>query len=108
MTSAGVLAVPTSNDAFQVETDASDYATGAVLSQWQQGQWRPVAYLSQSLGPSERNYSIYDREMLAIIRALTEWRHYLQGAQQPFTVLTDHKNIEYWKAPRDLSPRQAR
>jgi hypothetical protein len=66
----------------KVEADSSDYATGAVLSQiGEDGKWHPVAFLSKSLSEVERNYEIHDKEMLAIIRALEEWRHYLEGTQ---------------------------
>ena len=60
----------------QVEVDASGYATGGVLSQKQDdGKWHPIAFLSQSMTEAERNYEIYDKELLAIVRALETWRH---------------------------------
>ena len=63
---------------FQIETDASKYATGAVLTQLDSNRDRhPISFISKTLSPTERNYEIYDRELLAIIRALEEWRHYL-------------------------------
>ena len=58
--------------------------------------------------PAERNYEIHDREMLAIIEALQEWRHFLEGAPNPFTILSDHANLLYWRTAQDLSRRQAR
>ena len=91
----------------RIETDASGFATGAVLMQRaEDDQWHPVAYLSQSMNEAERNYEIWDREMLAVIRALSHWRHYLEGGNH-FEVWTDHKNLEYWETTRDLSRRQA-
>ena len=57
---------------------------------------------------AERNYQIYDQELLAIIEALKEWRHYLEGLPVPFEIATDHKNLEYWKTAQDLTRRQAR
>ena len=57
--------------------------------------------------PAERNYEIYDREMLAIIEALKDWRHFLEGLPQPFEIVTDHLNLEYWRTAQDLSRRQA-
>jgi transposase InsO family protein len=57
---------------------------------------------------AERNYEIYDKEMLAIIRSLEDWRHYLEGLPQPFTIVTDHRNLEYWRTAQNLSRRQAR
>jgi len=71
-------------------------------------KWHPVAYISKSLSPAERNYDIYDKEMLAIIHALEQWRHYLEGAKHPVQILTDHKNLEYFMTAQKLNRRQAR
>ena len=77
--------------------DASDYATGEVLSiEEEDGLWRPVAFLSKSLNETERNYEIHGKEMLAIIRGLENWRHLLKGARFKFEIWTDHKNLEYF------------
>ena len=93
----------------RLEVDASGFATGGVISQKaDDGLWHPVAYRSESMAPAERNYEIYDREMLAIIRGLEDWRHFLEGLPQPFEIITDHQNLEYWKTAQDLSRRQAR
>ncbi len=75
-----VLAIPTEGGRFCAEADASDRAIGAVLSQEQDGKWHPVAFLSKSLTVTEQNYKIYDKELLVIMLALDEWRHYLMGA----------------------------
>jgi hypothetical protein len=56
----------------------------------------PVAFLSKALNPVERNYEIHNTKMLAIIRGLEEWRHYLEGARHPVEIWTDHKNLEYF------------
>jgi hypothetical protein len=82
VTSAPVLTTPADDQPFRIEADSSDYATGAVLSQLltEDGKWHLVAYYSKSLSETERNYEIHDKEMLAIIRALDEWRHFLEGA----------------------------
>ncbi len=77
-----VLAIPTEGGKFRIEADASEGAIGAVLSEEQDGKWRPVAFLSKSLTVMERNYEIYDKELLAIMLTLDEWRHYLMGAAQ--------------------------
>ncbi len=103
-----VLAIPTENGKFRVEADASEGAIGAVLSQEQDGKWRPVAFLSKSLTVTERNYEIYDKELLAIMLALDEWRHYLMGAAQDFEIWTDHQNLQYFRKPQKLNRRQAR
>ena len=60
------------------------------------GDWHPCSYLSQSFNAMEQNYEIYDRELLAIIQALTEWHHYLLSSPHPITVLSDHKNLTYF------------
>ena len=65
-----MLVVPTNDDFFQVESDASDFTVGAILSQKQKGKWHTVAYFSQSISQVECNYAIYDKEMLAIMLAL--------------------------------------
>ena len=67
-----------------------------------------VAYFSRKLTNAELNYEIYDKEMLAIITAFKEWRAYLEGAQYQITVLTDHKNLEYFLTTKVLNRRQAR
>ena len=109
MCNAPVLSLPNDNGKFRVETDSSDFATGAILSQEQlDGKWKPVAYSSHALNPTERNYEIYDKEMLAIMRALSEWRQYLLGAKEVFEIFTDHKNLEYFRKPQKLNRRQAR
>src|SRR5271155_2280096 len=69
-----VLQMPDMTKLFVVESDASKYASGAVLRQQDtNGDWHPCAYLSKSFNETEQNYEIYDRELLAIIRALTDW-----------------------------------
>lgn len=94
---------------FRVESDASGFTTGAVLSQQgDDNKWHPCAYLSQSMSPAERNYDIYDKELLSIIRALEEWRHYLEGAKIPFDIFTNHKNLTYFREAHQLNRRQAR
>jgi hypothetical protein len=108
LTEAPVLALPNLTDQFRVEVDASGYALGGVLSQKQNGKWKPIAFISRTMSPAEVNYEIYDKELLAIMYALDKWRHYLMGAEQQFEVLTDHKNLEYFRKPQKLNGRQAR
>jgi len=76
-----------------VETDASGHAIGGVLSQEQEEKWKPIAFLSRTMQPAERNYKIYDKELLAIVEALVKWRHYLLDEKEPFEVWTDHENL---------------
>lgn len=52
---------------------------------------------------AERNYEIYDKEMLTVIHALEDWRHDLEGLPQPFTIVTDHRNLEYWRTAQNLT-----
>ena len=71
----------------RVEADASDFAIRGVLSmKCEDERWRPVAYISKSLNEAERNYKIHDKEMLAIIRCLEAWRHFLEGAKSRFEI----------------------
>ncbi len=92
---APVLLQPDISSSFRLECDASKFACGAVLSQrGEDGLWHPVAFMSKSFIEAERNYDIYDRELLAIIKALEEWRHYLEGSPHQLEILSDHKNLE--------------
>ena len=104
-----VLATPDIDKKMRMEVDASDYATGGVLSmECGDGLWKLVAFLSKSLNETERNYEIHDKEILAIIRGLEAWRHLLKGAQYKFEIWTDHKNLEYFMKAQKLNRRQAR
>ena len=67
-----------------------------------------VAYFSKSFNEAERNYNIYDKELGAIVKALEEFRHYLEGSAHPIEIITDHKNLEYFITQRNLTRRQAR
>lgn len=90
-----------------VETDSSGWAVGAVLSQYVEGVLRPCAYFSKKNNPAECNYEIYDKEMLAVIKALEEWDTELRSVKS-FTVITDHKNLEYFMSVRKLTERHMR
>ena len=107
--SAPVIKMPDTTKLFFVMTDASLTASGGILMQKDSnGDLHPCAYHSATFSPAKRNYDIYDRELLAVIQALKEWRHYLTGTERPVTVITDHKNLGYFKQPQNLSRRQAR
>jgi len=70
-----------------VEADASNYATGGVLSiKCSDKKWKPVAFISKSLSDTEQNYEIHDKEMLAVVRCLETWRHFLEGAVEKFKI----------------------
>jgi hypothetical protein len=113
-----VLTQPNFEEKFYLQTDASAYGVGTVLSQWGKNppslhrhlkpKTHPVAYYSATFTPTERNYDIYKRELLAIMKSLAHWRPYLGWTKEPFTILTDHTNLQYWKAPRNLNRRTAR
>ncbi len=108
--SAPILITPDTSGQFIVEVDASSIGVGAVLSQRssQDDQVHPCAFFSHRLSPAERNYDVGNRELLAIRLALDEWRHWLEGAAQPFIVWTDHRNFTYIRSARRLNARQAR
>lgn len=92
-TPAPILTVPDPSRQFVVEVDASNVGVGAALSQRSEkdNKLHPCTFLSHKLSPDERNYDIGNRELLAVKVALEEWRHWLEGAQHPFIVWTDHK-----------------
>ncbi|QRV96371.1 Retrotransposable element Tf2 protein [Ceratobasidium sp. AG-Ba] len=107
--SAPVLIIPDISKQFFLECDASDFATGAILSQFSEDdRLHPVAFLSKAMTPAERNYDIYHKELLAIVKALKEWRHLPEGTALPVQIITDHKNLEPFKASKDLRGRLAR
>jgi RNase H-like domain found in reverse transcriptase len=68
----------------------------------------PVAYYSNTFTPTERNYDIYKQELMAIMKSLAHWQLYLGWTKEPFHILTDHANLQYWKSPKDLNRRTAR
>ena len=106
---APILMMPDMNAPFVVETDASDFAIGAILSQADEsGELRPVAYYSKAMSAAERNYQVHDKELLAAIRALEEWRPYLEGNAHKVKIFSDHRNLEYFMTMKDLTRRQAR
>ena len=88
--------------------DALRYAIGGVLSQEQEEKWKPIAFLSKTMQPAERNYEIYDKKLLAIVEALTKWRQYLLDAMESFEVWTDYENLKYFQEPHKLNGQQAR
>jgi hypothetical protein len=87
-----------------VKCDASDYAVGGVLSQKDEdGKTRLVAYISRKLSDVEQRYNIHDKELLAVVVCLTEWRHYLEGTEHLTTVYLDHKNLTYFTTTKELN-----
>ena len=104
-TTAPILQIPDDVNPFRLETDSSDFATGAVLSQLDPNdeQWHPVAYYSKSLNIHQRNYEIYDKELLVIVHALEEYRHHLQGHPKIVKIHSDHLNLTYFREAQKLS-----
>jgi hypothetical protein len=99
---APTLAMPDTQKDFTVICDASDFGIGAVLMQ----DGHPVAYSSKLLNAAPRNDTVSDRELLAIVEALKQWRCYL--GDRHFTVVTDHSPLTHFATKRDLQGRQAR
>jgi hypothetical protein len=92
-----------------METDASDFAMGAVLSQEGNGRrLHPVAFYSRKFSAAEINYEIHDKELLAIVDSFQEWRCLLEGASHPVIVYTNHKNLKYLMTALVLNRSQAR
>src|SRR5271163_2566897 len=101
--------MPDHTKPFQIEVDASKYATGAILTQLDSnGDRHPCAFISKTMSQAQRNYDTGDRELLAIVRALEEWRHYIQGSPHTTMIYSDHANLTYFRLPQTLSHRQAR
>jgi len=91
-----------------IETDASDFALGCIISQYLGKRLHPVAFHSRKLNDAERNYQIHDKELLAILEAFREWKAYSFGADEPVTVYTDHHNIQYFLTTKVWNPQQIR
>jgi len=116
MCSKPVLTQPQYDKPFVVHTDASAYGVGAILLQEgeinpqkpSKPRLHPIAYYSVTFTPTERNYDIYKRELLAVLKALQNWRPHLAWTPRPFTLITDHANLTFWKHPRKVNRRVAR
>lgn len=108
-TTATILMHFDSDKAIIVETDTSDYVSATIMSQAHDNNiLRPIAYFSKKHSPGESYYAIYDKELLALIRAFEKWRPELERAKYPISVITDHKNIEYFVTKNELNQKQAR
>ena len=83
--------------------DTLGYTIGGVLSQEQEGKWKPIAFLSRMMQPAERNYEIYDKKLLAIVEALAKWRQYLLDTMKTFEIWMDHENLKYFQEPHILN-----
>ena len=107
VTNEPILVHPDPQKDFELEVDASNYATGAILFQQdKRGKPRPIGYHSKTFSNAERNYNIYDKELTAIDRGLANWRHLLLGNK--VIIHTDHANLTYYQHPHKLSDRARR
>ena len=92
-----------------LETNASDYAIGACLTQKKDNsKIRTVTFYSRKITGPKLNYDIHDKELLTVVEALREWRVYLEGTKYPIQIYTDHKNLLYWTSTKQLNWRQIR
>ena len=94
---------------FIVETDASNFAIGCVLSQYGDDNLiHPVAFYSCKLSDTETRWPIHDKELYGIIVAFRQWRRYLRGTTEPVLVYTDHRNLQYFMSKNLVNDRQIR
>jgi len=109
-TTTSVLRIPNDKDPFKLSTDASDFATGAVLSQkdMQTNLWHLVAFFSKSLDVHERNYKIYDKKLLVVIQGLEEYKHHLEGHPYKVEIWSDYQNLTFFRIAQKLTRRQVR
>ncbi len=109
VTTEPVLAHAKLDDQFKLEVDASGYAVGAVLLQQKEDSKKhPIGYYSATLNEAQRNYDIYDLELLAIVMALKNWRPLLAGSPHKIIIYSNHLNLQYWRLLQRISQRVAR
>jgi hypothetical protein len=104
--SAPCLVLPDPSKPFVVQTDASGFATGAVLMQDQGKGMQPIAFMSKKMNGHETRYPVHEQELLAIVNAMKLWRHHLSGT--PFIVQTDHQSLQYVDSQNLATNRQVR
>jgi len=101
LTKAPILTLPNFAKTFKIECDASNIGIGAILLQ----EGHPIAYFSEKFKGSHLNYSIYDKEFYALVRALQNWQHYLFPKE--FVIHSDHESLKYLKGQSKLNKRYA-
>jgi hypothetical protein len=106
LTSPPILAVPSDEASYVLDTDASDFAIGAVLSDIKDGAERVIAYASRKLSKQEINYCVTRRELLAVVFFVKHFRHYLLGRK--FTIRTDHAALQWLRRIPSPVGQQAR
>jgi hypothetical protein len=100
---------------FYLQMDAFRYGMGTILSQeggpdtltpaltkHHKPLLHPMAYYLATFTPTEHNYNVYNHELLAIMKALGHWQQYLGWTKVPFTIMTDHTNLQHWKSPQNF------
>ena len=97
LTTAPTLRIADPNLPYVVHTDASDVALGAVLMQDFGKGLQPIEFLSKKFGDTQRKYQVFEKEILALVTALREWRHYLLGAKAGVTLYTDNRAVTHLK-----------
>jgi RNase H-like domain found in reverse transcriptase/Reverse transcriptase (RNA-dependent DNA polymerase)/Integrase zinc binding domain/Integrase core domain len=106
---APALVIVDDDKPFVMHTDASDFAIGAVLSQHDaNGKLRPVGYMSRKLSGSQLNWSVYEKELFAVISALQHWTMHLMGTAEKVVIFTDHATLQYLLRQPKLTARQSR
>ena len=104
-----VLQYPDPMQLYRLVTNTSLSTCRAVLLQEEpSNNWHLVAYFFSSFSLPKQNYDVHDWELLAIIKALEQWKHYLKGARNLIEISTDYKNLIYFQTAQDKSWRQAR
>jgi len=101
-----VLLIPDPSKAFVLNTDASGFAIGGVISQDQGKGLQPVSFTSRKLQAAEVNYATHEKELLAVVHCLKYWRPYLLGTH--VKIYTDHNSLKYLQTQKTLTGRQAR
>ncbi|GFT96343.1 retrovirus-related Pol polyprotein from transposon 17.6 [Nephila pilipes] len=105
---AALLSFPRTGIPLSLCTDASDFAVGSVLQQFENDGWKQIAFYSKKLNDTQRRYSTYDRELLGIYLSVKPFKHLLEG--NDFTICTDHKPLTFTFRQKNekVSPRQLR
>src|SRR6266568_2385998 len=104
-----ILMMPDMMKQFILKTDASKRATGAILKQiGNDGELHPCGFISHKFTPAERNYQIYDQELLAVMKVIETWKHLLMGSPHPIIVQCNHKNLGFYKKMNKVTPCQVR
>lgn len=106
LVSAPILCSPKFNQPFSIQTDASDVGIGAVLTQGEGDEERVIAYMSKKLTAAQRKYTTTERECLAVLEAIGNFKSYVEGAR--FKVITDHASLLWLRNLKDPSSRLAR